>query len=96
MAPERIKRELTALAIISILTVFFFPSAQGPFSVVQGPVTAFQAARAAARFMTAIVYGAHSTEVHFSAPLLIAGWLTLATLEPGWDQVTKGSAALRC
>jgi hypothetical protein len=42
------------LATLSVLIVFIHPAMQGPYSAVHGPVTAFQANRAAARLQTAI------------------------------------------
>ena len=38
---------LALLALLGILLVFFFPAASGPFSVTNGPATAFRALDAA-------------------------------------------------
>ena len=43
----RIGCELAVLALLCVLTVYFFPAMQGPYSVVHGPATALLAARAA-------------------------------------------------
>ncbi|HTR27322.1 MAG TPA: hypothetical protein VMI10_25355 [Terriglobales bacterium] len=54
MPSGRIGAELAVLAMLCVLTIFLFPLVQGPYSVVNGPVTALQAARAAARIRNAI------------------------------------------
>ncbi|HVM92456.1 MAG TPA: hypothetical protein VMT67_06565 [Terriglobales bacterium] len=54
MPSGRIGAELAVVAIFCILTIFLFPLMQGPYSVVNGPVTALQAARTAARVRYAI------------------------------------------
>lgn len=46
--------ELALVTLLCVLTIFFFPATQGPYSVVHGPMTALQAARAAARLRTII------------------------------------------
>jgi len=58
MIPDRIGCELAVLTILCVLMIFFFPLMQGPYSVVHGPATALQAARAAARLQIIIVQGA--------------------------------------
>jgi len=52
---------LTLLAMLGILLVFFCPASSGPFSVTNGPATAFRALAAAQALFAAI-----------SAALLIA------------------------
>jgi hypothetical protein len=50
MYSGRIERNLlvpTVVALLCVLTIFFFPAMQGPYSVVHGPVTALLSARAA-------------------------------------------------
>lgn len=52
-----LSRALGALAVIAavcVLTIFFFPAMNGPYSVVHGPVTALLAVRAAAGLRAAI------------------------------------------
>ena len=56
----RIGSELAVLTAFCILTMFLFPTMHGPYSVLHGPVTALQAARAAARLRAAIVKAALS------------------------------------
>lgn len=55
---SRTRCELTLVVILSVLTIFLFPSMQGPYSVVRGPATAFRAARSAAIAYASIVQGA--------------------------------------
>jgi hypothetical protein len=61
MTSGRIGGELVVLSIFCVLTIFFFPVVQGPYPAVNGPVTALQAARAAARLRLAIVQSALSS-----------------------------------
>ena len=52
--------------VLAIVTIFLVPSPQGPYSVVKGPATVFQALRAATRVRTAIVRaGLHHTSTEF-------------------------------
>jgi hypothetical protein len=48
MPLSRIEGALALIAVICVLSIFFFPAMRGPYSVVHGPVTALLAARAAA------------------------------------------------
>src|ERR1041385_703148 len=48
MRLSRIEGALALIAVICVLSIFFFPAMRGPYSVVHGPVTALLAARAAA------------------------------------------------
>lgn len=48
MTPGRIACALAVLAALCVLAIFFFPSIEGPYSVVHGPVTALLSIRAAA------------------------------------------------
>jgi hypothetical protein len=58
MIPGRIGCELAVLTVLCVLTIFLFPAMQGPYSIVNGPVTALQATRAAARTRKLIVQAA--------------------------------------
>lgn len=58
MTSGRTASELAVLAVLCVLTIFLFPVMQGPYSAVHGPVTALQAARAAARLRVSIVQSA--------------------------------------
>ncbi len=55
MTLGRIGYEAAVLAVLCVLTIFFFPAMQGPYPVVHGPVTALRAVRLASRLKVAIV-----------------------------------------
>jgi hypothetical protein len=82
---------MSLLAMLGILLVFFFPAACGPFSVTNGPATAFRALAAARGVFAAM-----------SAALLVAAALRcILHAEAGTqtaDQVNYDSElfALRC
>lgn len=81
---------LTLLAMLGILLVFFCPASSGPFSVTNGPATAFRALAAA-----------HALFASMSAALLVASMrcvlrlesLARATVEENYDPELF---ALRC
>jgi hypothetical protein len=82
MIPDRIGCELAVLTILCVLMIFFFPLMQGPYSVVHGPATALQAARAAARLQIIIVQGALNSLGNFLiSPLVILSWMLLSQAE---------------
>jgi hypothetical protein len=58
MIAGRIGCELALVAVFCVLTIFLFPAIQGPYSVVNGPVTSLQAIRAAARMRLLIIQAA--------------------------------------
>ena len=61
MIPSRIGWEPAILVVLGILAIFLFPVAQGgPYSAVNGPVTALQASRAAHRIKTAMLHSAQA------------------------------------
>jgi hypothetical protein len=81
---------LTLLAMLGILLVFFCPASSGPFSVTNGPATAFRALAAAQALFAAI-----------SAALLVTALRCVLHLET-MTQVTVPASygaelfALRC
>ena len=58
MTSGRLKYELILLVVLAIITVFFFPSSLGAYSVVHRLATVFQGARTAARAYASIVQAA--------------------------------------
>jgi len=60
MSPGRIVCALAVMAVLSVLAIFFFPSMQGPYSVVHGPVSALLSLRAATMVRNAIVRAGQS------------------------------------
>ena len=55
MPTDRIEYAFAILAVFCVLTIFLFPAMQGPYSVVNGPVTALLSLRAAACLRLRIV-----------------------------------------
>ena len=89
--------ELAVLGVLGVLTIFLFPAMQGPYSAVHGPVTALQAARAAASLQAAIVQGARSCLSHsLISPIVVLSWMSFA--EASFQAVTlpECNAILRC
>jgi hypothetical protein len=97
MISGRIGWELAALAVLCVLTIFLFPTAQGPYSVVHGPATATQAARAAARLRTAIVQGALICLGNYLiSPLEVLSWISLSNTEFQSVSLPEYNIILRC
>jgi hypothetical protein len=97
MIPGRIGCELAVLTILCVLMIFFFPLMQGPYSVVTGPATVFQAARAAARLRIVIVQGALSALGSFLfSPLVILSWMLLSQAEFRSVSLPEYNTILRC
>jgi len=70
---------VVAVAILCVLVVFFFPSIQGPYSVVHGPATALLAAPASVRLLTAIVQGAFTSQANrLISPLVVLPRISLS------------------
>ena len=98
MISSRIGYELAVLAVLSVLTIFLFPGVQGPYSVMHGPATAFQAARAAARVRVAIVQGALSSLGNWLTiiPPLVVARLSLSDTEFQSVSLPECNTILRC
>lgn len=97
MIPSRGGCELAVLAVLGVLTIFLFPAMQGPYSVVHGPATALQAARAAASLQAAIVLGARrSLNNCLISPIVVLSWMSFP--EGGSQAVTlpECNTILRC
>lgn len=96
---SRIVGALAVIAALCVLTIFFFPAMQGPYSVVHGPVTALLAARAAAGLRTAIA-GVRVVRSRFtSARIALRQWVWTAdrSAKFGVDSLPDtSSAVLRC
>jgi len=75
MILSRIGWEVAVLAVLCVAAIFFFPAMQGPYSAVNGPVTALQSAQAAARLRVAIIQSAFNLIGSSHIPLL--AWLSL-------------------
>jgi hypothetical protein len=100
MILTKIRWELAVFVILAVLCVaviFFFPAIQGPYSAVNGPVTAFQSARAAARLRVVIILAAFSLIAIFQIPAL--AWVssaTIACIEPQAHSCSDWGIILRC
>lgn len=57
MTIGRIACALAVFAVLCVLAIFFFPSIEGPYSAVHGPVTALLSIHAAARLRVIIRAG---------------------------------------
>jgi len=85
------------LAVLSVLAICLFPAAQGPYSVVHGPATAFQAARAAVRVRIAIAQSAlNSPDNRPISYLVVLFWMPLSN--PKFQSIgpPECNSILRC
>jgi hypothetical protein len=101
MPADRIEGALAVVAVLCVLTIFFFPAMKGPYCVVHGPVTALLSIRASATLRMRIVRSgltALRDRFHRAYPaqaLLVPSpvWFTESL---GDDWAASGSAILRC
>ena len=97
MILSRIGWEQAVLAVLCVAALFFFPAMQGPYSAVNGPVTALQSAQAAARVRVGIVRAALSLMGNFQISSL--AWVRSATIvciEPQTPSSVDCGTILRC
>jgi hypothetical protein len=98
MTLGRITYALAFVAVFCVLTVFFFHSIEGPYSAVNGPVTALLSARAALRVRMAIVQAGLGVFLFWSGcvlvPISLARLLVTATYSPYCS--AEGGDILRC
>jgi len=88
--------ELAVLAVLCVLTIFLFPSVQGPYSVVNGPVTALQAARAAVRLRKGIIQAALRSLGYLLIVPVGFSWMSRAQAELHLGILPECAAVLRC
>lgn len=94
---NRTRWNVTLITILAILTVFLFPSLQGPYSVVCGPATVFQAARAASVAYASILQGTlHTVEAPVPSHMVVVARLNLSEAVSLPTVMLQGSASLRC
>jgi hypothetical protein len=81
---------------LCVLMVFLFPAVQGPYSVVHGPATALQAARAAVRLRVAIAQAALGSVSNYPISLLVfMTWMSPSQAElrsvgfSGYDTILR-------
>lgn len=95
MSPHRIACELVVLAVLCVLAIFLFPAAQGPYSVVNGPVTALQAARAAAR-LRKVMQSVSRSSSRFRTSHLVLFAIAARNAEDPLAPLLESTAVLRC
>jgi len=96
----RIACALAIVAVLCVLAVFFFPGIEGPYSAVNGPVTALLSVRAASVLRLGIVQAALTilyTLLAFASLVLASFWNESCH----WDSFSDGAvpaciATLRC
>ena len=94
---HRIGWEIVLLAVVSVLAIFLFPGVQGPYSVVHGPASALQAARAAVRVRIAIIQSALSSISNVViSTLIVLCWMSLSNPKFQSIGLSKYSSILRC
>jgi hypothetical protein len=96
MNSGRIGCELAMVAVFCVLMIFLFPAMQGPYSVVNGPVTALQAARAALRLRIAIRQGARRALGNLLVALAVFFWMSRQQMELQSVTLLDCTTILRC
>jgi len=97
MISGRIGCELAVVAVVCVLTIFLFPAMQGPYPVVHGPVTVFQAARSALRVQVGIVQAALNSQGNsLISPLAVLYSMSFPTAESEATGSPEHSTVLRC
>jgi hypothetical protein len=97
MTLDRIGYGFAVLAVVCVLSVFFFPAIQGPYSVVHGPVTALLAVRAAARLRLVIQAGLNALRLWLACSLALMPWAMMQIEEIRFGSSSAGSClVLRC
>lgn len=97
MLSGRITSELAVLTVVCVLMIFLFPSVQGSYSMVHGPVTALLAARAAVRLRFAIVQGVlRSAGNPLISPQVVLSWISVPNAESQLLSLPGYNSILRC
>ena len=98
MTLARITYALAFIAVLCVLAVFFFHTIEGPYSAVNGPVTALLSARAALSVRIAIVQAGLGVLLVYSGCMLVAILLAglLVTETGSLCCSTEGGDILRC
>lgn len=99
MSPGRIVCALAVMAVVSVLAIFFFPSMQGPYSVVHGPVTALLSLRAATMVRNAIARAGQSVRQSGERASAVAPARSAkanSAMEIPADVTSAGGSILRC
>ncbi len=92
-----IGNEVVVMALFCVLAIFLFPSMQGPYSAVNGPVTALQAVRVAARVRATIRQAASRALIGgMAAPLIVLSWMPLPEIDLRPRILPELDSVLRC
>ena len=93
MTPSRIEPTLAVFAVFCVLALFFFPSMEGPYSAVHGPVTALLSLRAALRLRGMIRGGVRAARMWFARVLLA---LTALRIRSDFPVASPSNLAAAC
>lgn len=101
MPADRIDGALTVVAVLCVLTIFFFPAMEGPYCAVHGPVTALLSIRASATLRMRIVRSGLTVlrdRIHraYQAQALLVPSPVWFTEFLGDDLAASGNSILRC
>jgi len=101
MPADRIEGALAVVAVLCVLTIFFFPAMKGPYCAVHGPVTALLSIRASAALRMRIVRSgltALRDRLHraYQAQALLVPSMVWFTESPIDDLAASSSSILRC
>lgn len=101
MSMGRMEYWLAVIAVLCVLTIFFFPAMEGPYPVVHGPVTALLSIRAAAALRARIMRGGLSAlrnRLHRAfVSMTLLFWAPISTVEFQVDDLLAGcNSILRC
>ena len=97
MTPGRVA---SALAVLCVLAIFFFPGTEGPYPAVHGPVTALLSIRASARLRVLIRAGVSRLRSWFArTPAVISSLPGMSDASREFPSSSPGTgtlAVLRC
>jgi uncharacterized membrane protein len=98
MTLGRIAYALAVVAVLCVLTVFFFHAIRGPYSAVHGPVTALLSLRAASGLRMSIMRAGLSTwAMRASLVIVLVSFGTVWLTEFAADSLPgSGNQILRC
>jgi hypothetical protein len=101
MPADRIEGALAVVAVLCVLTIFFFPAIEGPYCVVHGPVTALLSIRASATLRMRMVrsgltaFGDRLHHAYQERALVVPSPVSF-TESPLDDFAASGGSILRC
>ena len=97
MISGRVTCELAVVAVLCVLMIFLFPSVQGSYSMVHGPVTALLAARAAVRLRVAPAQCAlKSLRNRLISPHVVLSWISVPNADFQLHSLPRYESILRC